>query len=76
MTRRHVERYGDPRHERTKDPLEILIARERGTCKGCRLILKSPFGGPEVACKKRMRPAALRIEETKRCMLYTLEEAK
>lgn len=74
--RRHIERYGDPRHERNKDPLEILISRERGTCKGCALLLKSPLGGPEVACKKRMRPAALRIEETKRCKLYTLEEPK
>lgn len=74
--KRHIERYGDPRHERTKDPVEILIDREASTCKGCRFILKPYFGGPEVACKKRMRPAARRIEETKRCMLYTLEEPK
>ena len=74
--RRHIERFGDPRHERAKDPLEILIARENGTCKGCVSVLTSPFGGPEVACNKRMRPAALRIEESKRCMLYTLEEPK
>jgi len=68
------ESYGDRQREWGRNPLDILIERESGTCKGCRLVLPSPFGGPEVACDKRMRPAARCIEDTKRCAIYTTGE--
>ncbi len=75
--RRHEpEPYGHRQHERGRNPLDILIEREIRTCKGCCLVLPSPFGGPEVACNKRMRPAARCIEETKRCAIYDNGESK
>jgi hypothetical protein len=49
---------------------EEMSARNR-TCFGCIFILTSPFGGPEVACRKRQRAAKKRIEDTRRCEIHT-----
>jgi hypothetical protein len=68
--RREPERFGDRRRERGRNPLEILIEREAGTCKGCIHILKSPLGGPEIACRKRKAPAVLSVERSRRCEIY------
>jgi len=73
---REIEPYGDRRRERGRNPLEILIEREAGTCKGCIYVMKSPLGGPEVACRKRKCKATSKIEKTRRCEIYDNGEPK
>lgn len=69
--KRHVERYGDPRHERAKDPLEILISRERGTCAGCSDLIKQEWGGAsKFVCRRGKQKGSSEILEMRRCRDY------
>jgi LSD1 subclass zinc finger protein len=69
--------WGERQWERRCAPDEVLMRRQAlelhvrpRSCGGCRHVLASPLGGPEVACSKRNRPARSRIEDTRRCDLY------
>ncbi len=57
------------------DPSLVLERKQAQTCAGCRLLLKSPHGGPEVACRKKKRSPAARVELTKRCEIYETGES-
>lgn len=55
-----------------RDPERVFERRQRDgeperTCEGCRHIVQSPKGGPEVACERRMRPPKKDIDATRRC---------
>lgn len=70
-TRREPEPYGHRQRERNKNPLEILIERESGTCKGCvHLRTDKLFNTAAVACRKRKRKAELSVDRTRRCETY------
>jgi len=70
-TSHNEEPYGERRRERGRNPLDILIERESRTCKGCIFIMKSPLGGPEVACYKRRGKAKSSVAKTQRCDIYS-----
>lgn len=66
---RHWERTLSAEEVASRRQMEEMNARLR-TCDGCKEVQKSPFGGPEVACKIRQRPPRMCVEDTRRCELY------
>ncbi len=64
-----------------RDPAEVCARRQEAdrraatrTCAGCKHLIGSPLGGPEVACDVRVRRPAKSVADSRRCALYHLQK--